>query len=64
MSTDFKIRIMPFLIKIFVFNFFYNTDKQKRGAKLFAPKSGNHCHFWAVLGVISRKKKILKRADL
>ena len=40
LSTDFSIRIMPSLFKIFIFNVFDNTNKLKKpnlGAKLFAP---------------------------
>ena len=53
LSTDFRIRIMAFLTKIFFFNCFHNTDKLKKlnlVAKPFAPKSSNCCHLWAVLG--------------
>ena len=41
---------MPFLIKIFLSTVFGDTEKFNLGAKLFAPKSGNHSHFWAALG--------------
>ena len=42
MGTDFRIRIMQFLIKIFVFTVFDNTDKLKKlklGPKFSHPKA-------------------------
>ena len=53
LSTDFGIRIMPFLIKNSFSTVFDNTNNKKKsnfGAKLFAPKSDNRCHFCAILG--------------
>ena len=53
LSTDFRISIMPFLIKIFAFNCFcqYRQAKKKsnRVTNLFASEGSNHCHLWAVI---------------
>ena len=50
LSTDFRIRIMPFLMKVLDFNCLGNTGKLKKSnlrVKFVAPKSGNRCHFGA-----------------
>ena len=37
------------------------TDKLKKsnlGVRLFTPKGGNHCHFWAVIGSAKGNSKL------
>ena len=55
-SLDFEYglqyRIIPFLIKILVFNCFRQYRKAKNsnlGTKLFTPKGSNRFHYWAAL---------------
>ena len=55
LSMDFRIRIMPFLIKMSVLSCFWQYREAKKSwiwveVELFAPKSDNRCHFWVVLG--------------
>ena len=51
--------IVSFLIKILFPTIFVNKEKLKKSnleAKIIAPKSGNFCRFWPVLGPAIQQK--------
>lgn len=61
LSTDFRIRITPFSIKIFVFSWFWQYRQAKKklnlGAALLVSSSSNRWHFWALLYRYGSTKK-------